>query len=61
MIRLAGAGDSFNGGFLCASLGNLPLKERLVVANAVAAFFVNRATGPNKDELLAQIEKASDK
>ena len=61
VIRLAGAGDSFNGGFLCASLGNLPLRERLVVANAVAAFFVNRATGPTKDELLVQIEKAADK
>lgn len=61
VIRLAGAGDSFNGGFLCASLGNLSLKERLVVANAVTAFFVTRATGPTKEQLLAQIEKASDK
>ncbi len=61
VIRQAGAGDSFNGGFLCASLGDLPLKERLVVANAVTAFFVTHATGPTKAELLAQIEKASDK
>ncbi|MCX6970831.1 MAG: PfkB family carbohydrate kinase [Verrucomicrobia bacterium] len=61
VVRLAGAGDSFNGGFLCASLGDLPLKERLVIANAVTAFFVTHATGPNKEELLAQIEKASDK
>ena len=61
VVRLAGAGDSFNGGFLCASLGDLPLKERLVVANAVTAFFVTHATGPTKEELLAQIEKASDK
>ena len=60
VIRLAGAGDSFNGGFLCASLGDLPLKERLVVANAVTAFFVTHATAPNKQELLAQIEKAAD-
>jgi hypothetical protein len=60
VIRLAGAGDSFNGGFLCASLGDLPLKERLVVANAVTAFFVPHATGPTKEELLTQIEKASD-
>lgn len=60
VIRLAGAGDSFNGGFLCASLGDLPLKERLVVANAVTAFFVTHATAPNKEELLAQIEKAAD-
>jgi sugar/nucleoside kinase (ribokinase family) len=60
IIRLAGAGDSFNGGYLCASLGNLPLKERLVMANAVTAFFVTHATGPTKDQLLAQIEKAAD-
>lgn len=61
VIRLAGAGDSFNGGFLCASLGDLSLKQRLVVANAVTAFFVTHATAPTKEQLLAQIEKASDK
>ncbi len=61
VVRLAGAGDSFNGGFLCASLGDLPLKERLVIANAVTAFFVTHATAPTKEELLVQIEKASDK
>ena len=61
VVRLAGAGDSFNGGFLCASLGDLPLKKRLVVANAVTAFFVTHATAPNKEELLAQIEKSADK
>jgi hypothetical protein len=61
VVRLAGAGDSFNGGFLCASLGNLPLKERLVVANAVTAFFVTHATGPTKQELIAQIGNATDK
>lgn len=61
IIRLAGAGDSFNGGYLCASLSNLPLKERLVVANAVTAFFVTNATGPTKEQLLVQIEKATDK
>jgi hypothetical protein len=61
VLRLAGAGDSFNGGYLCASIGDLPPKERLVVANAVAAFFVTHATAPAKEELLAQIEKGSDK
>jgi len=61
VIRLAGAGDSFNGGYLCASLGDLSLKERLVVANAVTAFFVTHATPPTKQELIDQIEKASDK
>jgi Sugar kinases, ribokinase family len=61
VVRLAGAGDSFNGGYLCASLGDLPLKQRLVVANAVTAFFVTHATAPNKEQLLAQIEKAADR
>jgi hypothetical protein len=61
VVRLAGAGDSFNGGYLCASLGDLTPKQRLVVANAVAAFFVTHATAPTKEELLAQIDKASDK
>lgn len=61
VIRLAGAGDSFNGGYLCASLGDLPLKQRLVMANAATAFFVTHATGPTREQLIAQIEKASDK
>ena len=60
VVRLAGAGDSFNGGYLCASLGELPLKRRLVLANAVTAYFVTHATAPTKEQLLAQIEKAAD-
>lgn len=61
IVRLAGAGDSFNGGYLCASLGDLPMKKRLVMANATTAFFVTRGTTPTRRELIAQIEKASDK
>jgi hypothetical protein len=61
VVRLAGAGDSFNGGYLCASLGDLPLKQRLVMANAVTAYFVTHATAPTNEQLLAQIEKASDR
>lgn len=60
-IRLAGAGDSFNGGYLCASLGDLPIKKRLVIANAVTAFFVTHATGPTKEQLLIQIGQAADR
>jgi sugar/nucleoside kinase (ribokinase family) len=55
------AGDSFNGGYLCASLGDLPLRKRLVMANAVAAFFVTHATAPTNEELLVQRGKGSDK
>ncbi|MBK1877422.1 carbohydrate kinase family protein [Pelagicoccus mobilis] len=61
VIRTAGAGDTFNGGYLCASLGELSVKERLAIANAATAFFVTHATAPTREELIAQIEKASDK
>ena len=61
VIRTAGAGDSFNGGYLSASLGNLGIKERLVIGNAVTAFFVTNATAPTKEQLLAKIGEASDK
>ena len=61
VIRLAGAGDSFNGGYVCASLGDLPIKQRLVMANATTAFFVTNGTGPTKEQLIAQIEAATDK
>lgn len=61
VVRLTGAGDSFNGGYLCASLGDLPLKQRLVMANAATAFFVTNGTGPTREQLIAQIEKATDK
>lgn len=60
VVRLAGAGDSFNGGYLCASLGDLPLKQRLVIANAVTAYFVTHATAPTREQLLVQVENAAD-
>jgi sugar/nucleoside kinase (ribokinase family) len=60
VVRTAGAGDTFNGGYLCASLGDLSVKERLVIANASTAFFVTQATPPSRDELIAQIDKARD-
>ena len=61
IVRLAGAGDSFNGGYICASLGDLPIKQRLALANATTAFFVTQGTGPNKEQLIAQLEKTADK
>jgi sugar/nucleoside kinase (ribokinase family) len=60
VIRSAGAGDSFNGGYICASLGETPIKARLVIANAATAYFVTHAAAPNHESLIAQIEKARD-
>lgn len=61
VVRSAGAGDSFNGGYLCASLADIPIKERLVIANAATAYFVTHAAAPTKEELVAQIGKARDR
>ena len=60
VIRSAGAGDSFNGGYICASLDDIPIKERLVIANAATAYFVTHAAAPTKEALVDQIEKARD-
>ncbi|TVP75157.1 MAG: hypothetical protein EA353_14435 [Puniceicoccaceae bacterium] len=60
VIRSAGAGDSFNGGYICASLGDIPIKERLVIANAATAYFVTHAAAPTREALVAQIEQAHD-
>jgi len=60
VVRTAGAGDTFNGGYLSASLGYLSLKERLVIANAATAFYVSHAAPPTKTELIEQIKKAQD-
>ena len=61
VIRTAGAGDSFNGGYISASLGDLELRERLIVANAATSFFVTHATAPTKQEIINQIEKSDKK
>lgn len=61
VIRTAGAGDSFNGGYISASLGNLELRERLIIANAATSFFVTHATAPTKQEMISQIEKSAGK
>lgn len=60
VVRSAGAGDSFNGGYICASLADIPIKERLVIANAATAYFVTHAAAPTREALVEQIEKARD-
>jgi len=61
VIRTAGAGDSFNGGYVAASLGNLGLEERLVIGNAATSFFVTHATAPDPKEMIEQIGMAADR
>ncbi|MCL2857874.1 MAG: carbohydrate kinase family protein [Oscillospiraceae bacterium] len=50
-LRTAGAGDTFNGGYLAASLAGLNLAERLHVANATVGGFLRSATSPDTKNL----------
>jgi len=50
-IRTAGAGDTFNAGYLAASLAGLDLPGRLAVANANVAHFLRNAEFPQISDL----------
>ena len=45
-VRTAGAGDTFNGGYVAASLAGLGLQERLKTANAAVGHFLRTAVFP---------------
>ena len=55
-VITAGAGDTFNGGYIAAALGGLDLKERLIVANATTGFYISKGYAPNKNDLINEIE-----
>lgn len=50
-LRTAGAGDSFNGGYIASTLAGLSLHERLEVANAAVGYFVRNAAYPKIEDL----------
>ena len=50
-VRTAGAGDTFNGGYIAASLAGLGLQERLQVANAAVGHFLRTAVFPEVKNL----------
>jgi len=52
-IRTAGAGDSFNGGYIVSCLGNLKAAERLTIANAVTKFYLENGKPPEREQLIA--------
>jgi hypothetical protein len=49
---LTGGGDNFNAGFCFALFHNLDMFQSLLLANAVAGYYVSHGTSPAKDDLL---------
>jgi len=56
-VRTAGAGDTFNGGYLAASLAGLDITERLQVGNAAVGFFLRNSTPPEIKHLAQYINE----
>ena len=54
-VKTTGAGDTFNGGYLAASLGCMQIKERLAVGNAATVFYVRNGRAADKSELLKEL------
>jgi len=54
-VRTAGAGDTFNGGYISARLAGLGIVERLRVANAAVSYFLRNGQFPSKDNMFAQM------
>ena len=55
-VRTAGAGDTFNGGYMVAAVKKLPVRERLAVANATTGFFIKNGYAPNQEEVTDEIQ-----
>ena len=56
-VRSAGAGDTFNGGYIAAVLAGLNILERLHVANAAVSYFLNNGHPPDQENLINEIKK----
>lgn len=57
-IKTTGAGDTFNGGYMIASMTDLPPLERLMVANASTRYYVEHAMPPTCEQLISQLERS---
>ena len=49
---LTGGGDNFNAGFCYALLSKLDIYQSLLVANAVAGYYVKTGLSPSRDDLI---------
>ena len=60
VVRSAGAGDNFNGGYIAARLAGLNITERLHVANATVGHFIRTGVFPTVDLMIAQMNSTED-
>jgi sugar/nucleoside kinase (ribokinase family) len=58
-VVTTGAGDNFNGGYMCAiaDKGGLNFAERLLVGNAVSGYYIRNGASPTLDGLKSELEK----
>lgn len=59
-VRSAGAGDTFNGGYIAASLAGLSIPERLYAANSAVSYFLNNGAFPDRKNLFDQMSLFED-
>ena len=58
-VRTAGAGDTFNGGYIAGMLSKMATDERLHTANLAVIHFLKNGIPPSKEELAKIIEKSN--
>ena len=60
VVRSAGAGDNFNGGYIAAKLAGLNITERLHVANATVGYFIRNGVFPTLENMIWQMNSTED-
>jgi sugar/nucleoside kinase (ribokinase family) len=60
LVRSAGAGDNFNGGYISARLAGLNITERLYVANATVGHFIRTGVFPTVEDMINQMNSTED-
>jgi len=54
-VRTAGAGDTFNGGYIAARLAGFAIVQRLEIANAAVSYFLRNGQFPDLEQMLRQM------
>lgn len=56
-VKTTGAGDTFNGGYMVASLTDMTPSERMCMANATTLCFVSTGDAPTKDQVIKKLDE----